>query len=54
MALLDDLQQLPLLPLLLKAILILSTPFLLVLTVYFFLVPNALKDSRRRKLPPGP
>ncbi|KAF2277562.1 cytochrome P450 [Westerdykella ornata] len=41
-------------PLLWKAGLIISSPILLILTAYFFLVPNVLKDPRRRKLPPGP
>ncbi|KAF2800799.1 cytochrome P450 [Melanomma pulvis-pyrius CBS 109.77] len=54
MAFFDVLQRVPISPLLLKVILVVSSPFLLLFTVYFFLVPNALKDSRRRKLPPGP
>ncbi|KAF1977253.1 cytochrome P450 [Bimuria novae-zelandiae CBS 107.79] len=40
--------------LLFKALLLVSAPVLLVLTLYFYLVPNAIKDPRRRKLPPGP
>ncbi|KAF9731755.1 cytochrome P450 oxidoreductase [Paraphaeosphaeria minitans] len=40
--------------LLLQAALFVSAPVLLFLTVYFYLVPNSIKDSRRRKLPPGP
>lgn len=48
------LQSIPLPPLLLKIILLLSTPVFLVLTIYFFIVPNVIKDPRRRKLPPGP
>ncbi|KAL3426703.1 cytochrome P450 oxidoreductase [Phlyctema vagabunda] len=35
------------------AIVIIS-PLILVSLVYFFAVPNSLKDSRRRSLPPGP
>ncbi|CAN9122409.1 unnamed protein product [Alternaria alternata] len=38
----------------LKLGLITTTPILLLLTVYFIVVPNAIKDSRRRHLPPGP
>lgn len=48
------LQQALATPLLIKAVLILSSPFIFLLTTYFFLVPNAIKDPRRRKLPPGP
>jgi cytochrome P450 len=39
---------------LVKALLLVSTPFAILLAAYFFLVPNVLKDPRRRKLPPGP
>ncbi|OAG24292.1 cytochrome P450 [Alternaria alternata] len=38
----------------LKLGLVTTTPILLLLTVYFIVVPNAIKDSRRRHLPPGP
>ncbi|KAH9880072.1 hypothetical protein J1614_002098, partial [Plenodomus biglobosus] len=37
-----------------KLSILLSVPVFLVLTIYFIIVPNSLKDSRRRKLPPGP
>ncbi|KAL1602611.1 hypothetical protein SLS60_006027 [Paraconiothyrium brasiliense] len=40
--------------LLFQGVLLVSAPVLLFLTVYFYLVPNSIKDSRRRKLPPGP
>jgi cytochrome P450 len=53
MSALGDL-QLPISSTLFKAFLIISTPFLLLATVYFYLVPNVVKDPRRRKLPPGP
>ncbi|KAF2176411.1 cytochrome P450 [Zopfia rhizophila CBS 207.26] len=54
MAFSDVLHQVPVPPLFLKVLLAISSPFLLLLTVYLFVVPNGLKDPRRRKLPPGP
>lgn len=40
---LDELQRLPIAPLLLKSILVISAPILLLATVYFYLVPNVFK-----------
>ncbi|KAI8939661.1 hypothetical protein NX059_003418 [Plenodomus lindquistii] len=39
---------------LLKISLLISIPVFLLFAAYFYIVPNALKDPRRRKLPPGP
>ncbi|CBX98111.1 similar to cytochrome P450 [Plenodomus lingam JN3] len=54
MAILTTLQDLIPGNLLSKITILLSIPIFLILTIYFIIVPNSLKDSRRRKLPPGP
>ncbi|KAF1843736.1 cytochrome P450 [Cucurbitaria berberidis CBS 394.84] len=54
MAILNSFQNPVPTSLVLKLVLLVSTPVLLFLTAYFFVVPNVIRDSRRRKLPPGP
>ncbi|KAH4181805.1 hypothetical protein HBI80_226140 [Parastagonospora nodorum] len=54
MAAFDMIQNVSLSPVLLKLSLLFISPVLLLLTAYFFIVPNVIKDPRRRKLPPGP
>ncbi|KAF2849263.1 cytochrome P450 [Plenodomus tracheiphilus IPT5] len=54
MAILTSLQDLISGGLLSRLAILTSLPILIFLTAYFIIVPNALKDPRRRKLPPGP
>ncbi|KAH7378727.1 cytochrome P450 [Pyrenochaeta sp. MPI-SDFR-AT-0127] len=54
MAIFNIFQSISSTSLLLRTGFIISTPILIFLTAYFFVVPNVLKDSRRRHLPPGP
>lgn len=54
MALPEPFQHIEFSPFVVKALLIACSPIILLLTAYFFLVPNVIKDSRRRRLPPGP
>lgn len=49
-----NIEAIPLSPVLLKLLFIFTSPVLFILAAYFFIVPNVLKDSRRRHLPPGP
>ncbi|XP_014555486.1 hypothetical protein COCVIDRAFT_16919 [Bipolaris victoriae FI3] len=41
-------------PLYLKVTLVIAVPILVLLAIYFIIVPNSIKDPRRRHLPPGP
>ncbi|OAL54935.1 cytochrome P450 [Pyrenochaeta sp. DS3sAY3a] len=54
MAILDGFDNLLPASIFLKLAILVATPFILLLTAYFFVVPNVIRDRRRRHLPPGP